>query len=296
MKPAIIMEMSCTSYVCGALQSELWPSEAERPLLVPESVSGFSAAHTSHFQAIASQNGGRMIAPVLSKNGVNLSEVSEVLLVGFSAGCWGVAQMLGDPDIGMVSAVMCVDGLHYPTGGKFEPFAQRAAAGEVMLVDLYSSIPVSGYTSTRDSARRIASAVGALSVAPMLDGADESWNVGSFYAVGFPGSDKQAHIDQVNTYQPEAWRQFVYPWLAGGSGSSGGSFPAVTPVSPPPASKPPEPASSPPVSPLPQVLSPQPASVLLPAFVLGALTYIAADRTWNMSDLFLKRLTQRKMF
>jgi len=219
MKPALFMEMNCTTYVCGSMLTELWPEG--KPYVVTESVSGFSAAHKQHFQAIAAANGGRILVPLLKKYKINPADVSGIVLAGFSAGCWGVAEMLADPDVGMVSAVLCVDGLHYPTGAKFETFARRAAAGEVMLVDLYSAIPVSGYTSTRDSARKLASIVGASSVAPVLPGSDESWNVGGFYAVGFPGKDKQAHIDQVNKYQPLAWQHLVAPWVRGKSTGSG---------------------------------------------------------------------------
>jgi hypothetical protein len=276
-KPAIIMEMACTSHVCGSMMAQLWPDPATRPYLVQETASGFSAAHRDHFTAIAAANGGRLIGPVLAKRGVDPADVSEVALVGFSAGCWGVAEMLSDPDASSVSTVLCVDGLHYPTGAKFEPFAARAAAGEVMLVDLYSAIPVTGYTSTRDSARKLAGIVGAPAVSPLLSGADESFQSGHFYAIGFPGSDKQAHIDQVNRYQPLAWEAIVAPWLGSSPGAridpGGGQG---EPVKPPSAVVGP---SAPPVV--------SPGSLV--AFGLGVGALLLADMRWQLVDRILGR-------
>lgn len=267
MKPAIIMEMACTSHVCGPMLAELWPDPATRPYLVQESVSGFSAAHKSHFQAIAAANGGRMIMPILQKRGVPVSDVSEVALVGFSAGCWGVAEMLADPDAAMVSAAMCVDGLHYPTGSKFEAFAKRAAASGALLVDLYSAIPVTGYSSTRDSARRLAGVVGASQVDPLLPGSDESFATGHFYAVGFPGSDKQAHVRQVQTYQPMAWEAFFLPWLGSrqGPGFTGSKLPTPGTL-----------AGS--------VAPSGVSAAAIAMFVLGAASFVVADRMLGITE------------
>lgn len=283
-KPAIIMEMACTSYVCGDMLAQLWPDPSTRPYLVQETASGFSAAHKSHFKAIAAANGGRMIGPVLSKHGVDPSDVSEVALVGFSAGCWGVAEMLSDPDVSSVSTVMCVDGLHYPTGSKFEAFARRAASGEVMLVDLYSAIPVSGYTSTRDSAHKLAGIVGAAPVSPLLAGADESFQQGHFYAIGFPGQDKAAHVNQVNKYQPLAWESLVAPWLGSspgasistGGGSNGSGVPPRTDPTPGGGS------------------DPAPMNVgAVVAFGLCAGAFVVADLQWQLTDRLVRLLAGR---
>lgn len=271
MKPAIIVEMACTKYVCGQLQAELWPDASSRPYLVIESASGMSAAHRDHFQAIAASNSGRMISPVLSKHGVDPSDVSQVALVGFSAGCWGVAEMLADPDASIVSAVLCVDGLHYPTGSKFEAFARRAAAGSVLMVDTYSAIPVTGYTSTRDSAERIAGVVGAPLVEPLLPGSDQSYRLGNFVAVGFPGTDAPAHVAQVQNHQVGAWKTWLGPWLSEGR-QPGQLLP------------------SPPSELGPTVGAAASGALVTLSVAMGIAAVLGADWAWGLSDKALRKI------
>jgi hypothetical protein len=85
-----------------------------------------------------------------------------VALLGFSASCSGVAQVLASADGGRIDSVLAIDGIHagYVQGKKPNPaslkpwfeFAKYAVVNERLFVDSHSSVVPPNYASTTETA------------------------------------------------------------------------------------------------------------------------------------------------
>lgn len=233
MRDVIISDYACTDKICGSLVKELWPDTP--PLVMTIPAKGASEAHRRWVEDFRATSGGRFLDPFISQR-MDPSDVRSISLIGFSAGCWGVREILSDPeDSAKVSFVYACDGLH----GKFGPggeiiiqqpwlsFAGRAAGSKAMMVVSFSRIVPPSYPGTEPSAVQLGQHFGAQwSEGVCLPSCDHPSSVvvqrfgqaGNLMLVGSwpkgPGDDAAAHIYQANTVQPAVWRAYLAPWLA----------------------------------------------------------------------------------
>jgi hypothetical protein len=232
MTDVIITDMSCTKRICGPLVAELWPSDPPRILSIP--ATGFSAEHVKWVNDFKSSHGGVFIEPFLKKY-AQTTDFNKVALVGFSAGCWGVREILSNPvDAARVSLAYACDGLHgqYASGGvkiqaPWAAFADRAVAGEVCMIDSFSAIVPPGYPGTQETAHAIASHYdmtwmesGAVLIGDDLP-AQQVSSLGEMHLIGaWPmgtkGNDAAAHIYQANKVQEAVWKGIIAPYLQHG--------------------------------------------------------------------------------
>lgn len=111
-------------------------------------------------QSLAPYGGG--VRAMISQYAPGVTPL-RVGLLGFSASCQGVAQVLSSPDGGRIDAVVAVDGIHVgyldkvkhllnPAGMKpWLDFGALAAVNERLFLDSYSSV-VPPYASTTETA------------------------------------------------------------------------------------------------------------------------------------------------
>jgi len=113
-------------------------------------------------QALA-EFGGSPVRGILAKYAPGITPL-RVALLGFSASCQGVAQVLASSDGGRIDSVVAVDGIHVGYSDKatkkineagMKPwldFGAQAAVNERLFVDSYSSVVPPGYASTTETA------------------------------------------------------------------------------------------------------------------------------------------------
>lgn len=238
MRDVIISDFACSDAVCIKLLGQLWPKD--RPLVMTIPATGMSESHRSWVESFRQSHGGKFLEPFIAQK-MKWSDVRSISLVGFSAGCWGVREILADPgDADLVSFVYACDGLHgtYVDGRVSiqEPwlrYAARAASGDALMVVSFSSIVPPGYPSTRDSAIELGRQVGAawLSPAPggfanCLPSCDADGSVGAqefgqagnvvlvgAWPPGTSGTNAAAHVYQANAVQAAVWRTYLAPWI-----------------------------------------------------------------------------------
>lgn len=107
--------------------------------------------------------GGSPVRGMIAKYAPGITPL-RVGLLGFSASCQGVAQVLGSTDGARIDSVVAVDGIHTGYVDKatkklnvngLKPwldFAALAAVNERLFVDSYSSVVPPGYASTTETA------------------------------------------------------------------------------------------------------------------------------------------------
>jgi hypothetical protein len=219
----IVVDMACTSRICGSLVKELWPREPPRVIALP--VSGFSAAHEKYVADYKATHGGAFLGPLLAEHGASDDQVA---LVGFSAGCWGVRDILTD-EMDRVGCVLAVDGVHgtfedetvkvHPTWLKY---ASMAASGEKVLAISFSAIVPPGYPSTKSTAHALADRFGIALGPGELAGVEcqqigQSGNLGlvGAWPPGTDGNSAAAHVYQETTVQEALWKAYLAPWSEG---------------------------------------------------------------------------------
>lgn len=248
-RPAIITDFSCTPRICGPLLEELWPNEPDRPAIaaIPVSSAG-SANHEAWVSQYRADHDGNFLGPFLADRGI--AEGGDIALVGFSAGGWGIGEILKDPsDAAKVGLVYIVDGLHgrwtsaqpgvserltgassvsVQVGEHWLATARRAAGSELSMLVSYSRILPPTYPGTRETALAIVAATGASTVDVDIGlDCEEAHAVGSLALCGFsPPSvapdGPEAHIYQANEVQEAMWKAAIEPWSRGiGMGASG---------------------------------------------------------------------------
>ncbi len=149
-------------------------------------------------------------------------EVSFLILVGWSAGCQAVRELLragAKPD-----AVLALDGISGsvpPREDQLEPWrrlAARASAGECCAVIAHTAMT---YMERRPAATRYASTTttagliaGTIGEAPPVVGEVPALE-GSLYVLAYPSADidGDAHRRQQNLVMPDLLRRVVMPWL-----------------------------------------------------------------------------------
>ncbi|MFA4971390.1 MAG: hypothetical protein WC683_02170 [bacterium] len=241
-RPILITDFSCTPTICGPLLSELWPDESVRPVVlsIPVSAAG-SDNHQAWVKNYQDAHGGEFLRPFIEEHGADPSGL--IGLVGFSAGGWGIGQIIkntGDSDA--VSALYVVDGMHggwkgaqpsYAERAKGETwrvtkvgqhwldFASSASRGEKMMIVTHSKILPPTYPGTRETALSLGDSVGAKPIDIDLGiPVAEAIGIGALFILGvyppdFPPDDKQAHIYQANECQEAVWRTLLAPWARG---------------------------------------------------------------------------------
>jgi hypothetical protein len=245
MSLAILMDFSCTKTICGPLQEELWPSSGERPKVIglPVSAAG-SSAHERYVQEYRASHGGEFLTPFLEENGAPAD--ATVAVIGFSAGCWGLGEILKEEG-NRVALAYAIDGLHgryqegrAVVGEHWLAYARRAAAGECFLLDSHSAIVPPGYPGTEETARALLAEFGVdyqrgshqggldslLSDLP-IQCCYRKQGLMVFGAWNGAGNDAAAHIYQANGVQEAVWRGVIAPWSAGalpGAGLIGGQL------------------------------------------------------------------------
>jgi hypothetical protein len=196
-------------------------------------------------QDFRAAHGGRFLAPFIEQQ-TGSASFGNVALVGFSAGCWGIREILsGAEDASQVSLVYACDGLHgYYSNGQIaiqEPwlrFADRAVESSACMVVSFSAIVPPGYPGTKPSAEAMAaryamgwtapSAIGQLGVQQAASrGALRLYGA---WPAATAGTDAAAHVYQVNQVQEAVWREVIAPWMKGSaaSGAGGGSGTGAT--------------------------------------------------------------------
>jgi hypothetical protein len=233
----VITDYSCTKYICGPMIEALFPEPELRPKILAIPATGFSAAHEGWVRDYQQKHGGEFVRPFAAERGIR--DVRRVGLVGFSAGCWGVGQILENPsDSALSDFVYTVDGLHGSYIGAQKAvsipehwitYAKRAMRGEALFVNSFSAIVPPSYPGTQETAANLAAALG-LSwaaepgvLAGMPNGEvplSRQLDAGAFHMLGAwppgsPGMDAAAHIYQANVVQPAVWRAFIAPWWHG---------------------------------------------------------------------------------
>ena len=241
-RPIIITDYSCTPRICGALPEELWPVEDERPVVlsIPVSIPG-SDAHERWVKTFQDAHGGQFLKPFIEQHHVD--PTGPIGLVGFSAGGWGIGQIIknsGDADA--VGMLYVVDGMHGGWNGPQPSYAERihgetwrvahagqhwidfatsASRGERMMVVSYSEILPPTYPGTRETALALGAAVGAFPTS--IDIGMPVWEqngIGSLFLLGVnppnhPPDGPEAHIFQANQVQENVWRSLFEAWTRG---------------------------------------------------------------------------------
>jgi hypothetical protein len=234
MRHVIINDYNCGKDLCQRLAAELWPDSP--PLILTIPASGPSEAHRKWVADYRAAHGGFLV-PFVGEH-IDLDEVASVSLIGFSAGAWGVREILSDPkDAAFVAFVYACDGLHgqYVAGEvqvqqPWVDFARRALARETMMVVSYSNIQPPNYPGTRQSADALSrqvlgSGIGdSTSCVKFLAGdqalcVQQYTGAGNLYLLGAwpqgtPGTTAAAHIYQGGPIQAGVWREYLAPWLA----------------------------------------------------------------------------------
>lgn len=235
MKSVLIVDFSYAKWY-PQLMAELWPNPDDRPtvLVIPNSKPG-STPHEEWVRNYRDQHGGQFIAPFLADHG--LHEPCRVGLIGFSAGCWGIGEILKTPvDVERVSLVLAIDGLHggwkagppshrpdfnaAKVGAHWVNFAKRAVNGEALMVVSYSRI-IPPYVSTSETAHALVAETDAQEISiDLKQPVDETYANNHLFIVGSsppgaPSDGAEAHIYQANDVQKNLWRTFVKAWVEG---------------------------------------------------------------------------------
>jgi hypothetical protein len=235
MRHVIINDYNCGQNLCERLAAELWPTNP--PLILKIPASGLSEGHRKWVENYRNAHGGAFLLPFIAEH-IDLNEVGSVALIGFSAGAWGVREILSNrDDADLVSFVYVCDGLHGKYVGnqvQVDPawvyFARRALARQTMMVVSYSNIQPPNYPGTRQSADALhrqvlgsgipdsISCVKFLARDPALCVQNFSM-AGNLYMLGAwpegtPGTSPDAHIYQGGPIQAGVWREYLAPWFA----------------------------------------------------------------------------------
>ncbi|HET9930105.1 MAG TPA: hypothetical protein VFQ35_05450 [Polyangiaceae bacterium] len=161
--------------------------------------------------------GSRLLAHLIDEISAQVSRsrqkparLRHLALSAWSAGFEGVRSILYQPEADRVDAVLLIDGLHGPRGGKglgtqlasFVDFAKRAERGERWFSVTHSSIPTSEFTSTTESAHFLENELGGKPTRVARDdgfGLElvEMFDKGNLHVRGYAGNDKADHCAQL---------------------------------------------------------------------------------------------------
>jgi len=138
-----------------------------------------------------------------------------VALLGFSASCQGVSQVLASADGGRVDSVLAIDGIHVgydqnhkPNAAGMKPwfeFAKYAVVNERLFVDSHSSVVPPNYASTTETANYLWDTITGNSPAfvnPALP--DMSLPAASVHVSGGPATGPDRTVE----YPTPAWQPF----------------------------------------------------------------------------------------
>ena len=246
-KDVIIADYSCTSTVCKTLLELIWADPLTRPavLEIPENRAG-SSVHAQWVQTFRQQNQGEFLDPFISQRLPGVA-VGRIGVVGFSAGNWGIEQVLANAEeASRIDFAYAVDGLHareMPDKSVIIPpawlaFAQQSQTNDKMMLVSFSQIKPPTFPGTQPSAHMLGDQLGAKwltaggdvianlpslvypsTAAPETVPIMEYGTVGNLHMVGsWPvgtkGEDAAAHIWQSRQVQAALWTTWVAPrWL-----------------------------------------------------------------------------------
>ena len=150
------------------------------------------------------------ISAQVSRSRQKPATLRHLALSAWSAGFEGVRSILYQREADQVDAVLLIDGLHGPRGGKglstqlasFVEFAKRAERGERWFTVTHSSIPTSEFTSTTESAHFLEHELGGKPTrVARNDGFGlelvEMFDKGNLHVRGYAGNDKADHCAQL---------------------------------------------------------------------------------------------------
>lgn len=150
------------------------------------------------------------VEAAISERAGRATRVRHVALTAWSAGFEGVRAVLSQPEEPRLDAIALIDALHAPRDpaafemrlAPFVAFAERAVAGERLMIVTHSSIRTPDYASTTETAHRLVSELGGRPLAVRRDdgfGLElvETFTRGELYVRGYAGNDKADHCAQL---------------------------------------------------------------------------------------------------